>query len=118
MGFAMWSERVDGRTMVFSCAPLVPECILVPFPERRPFPVRPSPGGDSKMDTHLNVPISTITTTLNRLAKRAGSPQEKAHLYEIVQGIGDAIAAGNPGLKVDEFVQACGVSPTWAQQAA
>jgi hypothetical protein len=110
MGFAMWSERVEGRTMVFSCAPLLPECILVPFPVH--------PGGHSSMDTKLHVPILTVTNTLNRMAKRAGSNTEKAYLFEIVDGLAEAVAIQHPDLKRDEFIQACGVSPTWATQAA
>jgi hypothetical protein len=72
------------------------------------------------MDPNLNVnvPVTTITTTLNRFAKRATTAAEKAYLLELVQGIGDAIATQHPGLKREEFIQASGVSPNWAQQAA
>ena len=69
------------------------------------------------MDTHLMVPITTITTTLNRFAKRATTNTEKAYLLELVEGVGDAIATQNPAVKREDFIQACGVSPSWRQQA-
>ena len=70
------------------------------------------------MDPNLNVnvPVTTITTTLNRFAKRATTTTEKAYLFEIVQGMGDAISTQHPGLKREQFIEACGVSQNWAQQ--
>jgi hypothetical protein len=71
------------------------------------------------MDTKLNVPITTLTNTISLRAKRETTPAGKAYLFEIVEGLGNAIATQHPGgLKVEEFVQACGVSPSWATQAA
>jgi len=70
------------------------------------------------MDTKLNVPVSTLTNTLSGLAKREVTRAEKAYLFQIVEGIGNGIAAQNPGFKTDEFVHACGVNASWATQAA
>ena len=70
------------------------------------------------MDPNLNVniPVTTITTTLNRFAKRATTSQEKAYLLELVQGIGDAVVTQHPGMKREQFIEASGVSQNWAHQ--
>jgi hypothetical protein len=64
------------------------------------------------------VPVATITNTLKGYAKRETTADDKSHLYEIVEALGNAIATGIPGFNVQEFVLACGVNPSWATQAA
>jgi len=74
-------------------------------------------GGQQGQQTQ-NVPVKILTTTLNRLAKRETTVGDKAHMYEIVEGLGNAIATELPGFNVQGFIQACGVNPSWATQAA
>jgi len=89
------------------------------------------PGGPLHMETEKNqggqpgqtkqaqnVPVTVITNTLKGIAKRETSAGDKSHLYEIVEGLGNAIATLQPGFNVQEFVLACGVNPSWATQAA
>jgi hypothetical protein len=58
------------------------------------------------MDVTLKVPVSAITTTLSRYAKRATTNTEKTNLYEIVEALGTAINTGQhpPGFTPEEFV--------------
>jgi hypothetical protein len=70
------------------------------------------------MDVNLKVPLSAITTPINRLAKRATTHTEKTYLYEIVEALGAAINTGpQQGFNKEEFVTACGVSSDWAAAA-
>jgi hypothetical protein len=65
------------------------------------------------MDQNLQIPMSTITNTVNRSAKRATTRAEKAYLFEIVEALGTAIGAEHPQVKPSEFMTTCGVSPDW-----
>ena len=67
---------------------------------------------------NVNVPLTIIITTLNRFAKRATTQQEKAYLLEIADGMFEAIVTQHPGVKREDFIQASGVSTSWATQAA
>jgi hypothetical protein len=68
-------------------------------------------------DVNLKVPLSTVTTTLSRYAKRATTATEKKYLYEIAEALGTAIPNGSPGFH-EEFLKECGISPSWANVAA
>jgi hypothetical protein len=86
---------------------------------------------------NLKVSLSLLATTFHTYAKKAGTRTEKHQLYEIVEGLGTAIAKqnttigtqggnkdspgqgiGNTTFNPDAFMSECGVSPDWATLAA
>ncbi len=70
------------------------------------------------MDPNLKVPLSTITNTFNRYAKRATTNTEKHYLFEITEAVGTAIGQQHSGVTVEDFILACGVNPEWGKVAA
>lgn len=70
------------------------------------------------IDLNQKVPISTLTTTFTRYAKRATTNVEKKYLYELVEAVGTAILADHPGFTQKDFMEACGVSQEWGKIAA
>ena len=90
------------------------------------------------METNLKVSLSAITTSLHNYSKRLGTKTEKHQFYEIVDGLGAAIAkqyeplqgqgstgqgSNSPGgsrtnFNAGEWMTECGVSADWATIAA
>jgi hypothetical protein len=74
------------------------------------------------LDVNLKVPLSTITNTFNRYAKRATTAPEKKYLLELTEAVGTAISTSispeHKGFDTEEFARACGVSADWAKVAA
>ena len=84
------------------------------------------------MDTNLKVSLSAITTYLNNYSKRLGTRTDKHQFYELVEGLGTAIAKqtspiqgqggggnANPGgFNTTDWMTECGVHPEWANVAA
>ena len=83
------------------------------------------------LDNNLKVSLTPITATLNNYSKRLGTSRDKHQFYEIVEGLGTAIAKqtspiqgggggnANPGgFNTNEWMTECGVHADWATLAA
>jgi len=79
----------------------------------------PSQGGlgQAQHGHDANVPLSTVTSYIRNVAKRAVSNTEKKWLYDFVEGLGPAIVnhipSGPGAVTTQEFLLACGIDPHW-----
>lgn len=61
------------------------------------------------MNPTTNIPLSTITTSINLVAGQTKTAEQKRTLYEVTA----EIAERNKELPRDQFFNQCGVSPEW-----